>query len=118
MSAALAGCVTVRFTVDAPGISDSPVFESISVKNDIVWGTNNARTEVTLTDRATGALEVRRFSVIDATGGVVWSDTVTGGATSVSPLMRVGVRQTIYAFTSTGTLVDQQPVTISGRRIP
>lgn len=115
---ALAGCVTTELSVEAPGIADSPVFDSFAVENDVRWGDDTVRVSASLTGRATTDLGVRRLSVVADSGSEVWSGPVTGGVDAVSMFAAVGTPLTVHAFTSTAAFVDEQPMTISGRRYP
>lgn len=112
------GCVTTGFSADAPDVEGSPVFASFSVKNDVGWGDDKVEVSASLTDRATTDLKVRKLSVVSGSGSEVWSGTVTGGTTSATMFMNVGVPQTVHAFTSTDSPVDDQSVTIDGNSFP
>ena len=117
-TAALAGCATTGLSVSAPNVDDSPVFESFSVTNDVVWANDAAKVEATLTEAATTEEKVRKLTAITASGSEAWAGSVTGGQTSVTMPLPVGTDLTVHAFTSTATPVDSQPLRITGNRFP
>ena len=115
---ALAGCVTTGLSVSAPNVDDSPVFESFSVASDVVWASDAAQVSATLSETATTDEKVRELSAITSSGSEAWAGTVVGGQTSVTMHLPVETDLTVYAFTSTATPVDSQPVRIAGNRFP
>jgi hypothetical protein len=115
---ALAGCVTTELSVDAPDVDGSPVFESFSVTNGVVWAGDSARVKATLTDAATTDRKVRELSVITASGGEAWTGTVSGGQTSVTMQLPVGKRLTVHAFDASANPVDAQSLRVGGDSFP
>ncbi|MFD1514759.1 hypothetical protein [Halomarina rubra] len=115
---ALAGCVTTGLSVSAPNVGDSPVFDSFSVANGVVWADDAARVSATLTEAATTSEKVRELSAITASGSESWAGTVTGGQTSVTMHLPVGTDLTVHAFTSSADPVDAQPLRIEGDSFP
>ena len=115
---ALAGCVTTELSVSAPNVGDSPVFESFSVSNDVVWASDAVQVDATLTEAATTDEKVRELSAITSSGSKAWTDTVAGGQTSVTMHLPVSTDLTVYAFSSSADPVDAQPVRVSGNSFP
>ncbi|MFC5972505.1 twin-arginine translocation signal domain-containing protein [Halomarina salina] len=115
---ALAGCVTTRLSVSAPNVDDSPVFDSFSVANDVVWGNDAAQVKATLTDAATTDEMVRELSAISSFGSDAWTGMVSGGQTSVSMYLPVGTDLTVHAFNHSAEPVDSQPLRVGGNSFP
>jgi hypothetical protein len=114
----LAGCVTTGLSISAPDVDSSPVFESFSVSNGVVWGSDAARVSATLTDEATTTQKVRELSAITASGSDAWTGTVAGGQTSVTMHLPVGTDLTVHAFDSSAEPVDAQSLRLTGTRFP
>ena len=114
----LGGCVTTGLSVSAPNVDGSPVFESFSIANGVLWANDAARVSATLTDRATTTEKVRELTAITSSGSEAWSGTVVGGQTSVTMFLPANTDLTVHAFTSSASPVDAQPLRVSGNRLP
>jgi len=117
-TAGLAGCVTTGLAVSAPGVDDSPVFESFSAADGPVWASDAVQVSATLTDRATTTLKVRELSAITAAGSDAWTGTVAGGQTAVRMFLPVDTELTVHAFDASASPVDAQSVRVTGDGFP
>lgn len=112
-----AGCVTTGLRIESEGVESSDVFDSISLSES--WTASNATVTVNLTERAAKQGNVRKVSVVSASGSSVWAGTVDPGQTSISnALLPVGETATLVAVNGSDEYIDDISVRIVGSSIP
>lgn len=98
-------------------LGGSEVFTDVSLMES--WTANQATAKLTLTDRATTELNVRRLAVVNASGSSVWTGTVEPTQTSISNVMLpVGKPATLAAANASGEFVEGVEITVAGDRLP
>ncbi|SFR32789.1 hypothetical protein [Halogeometricum limi] len=113
----LGGCVSTGLSLRTDGLSDSDVFESVSLSES--WTANRAVGTVSLTDTATTEHSVRELAVIDSEGSSVWNSPIAPGQTSVSDArFPVGKPARLVAADNSGAFVEEVGVTVSGSSFP
>lgn len=115
-AAALGGCLTLSPGIDAAGLADSAVFESLTVREP--WGSNRVAVKVRLTPSATTDLGVRGLSVISSSGSKFDAQTVASGQTTQTLFFPPEGRSTLAATDYDGQTVETLRVTVTGRRVP
>lgn len=114
--ATTSGCVTTGMRVQGD-LGGSEVFADVSLMES--WTANQATAKLTLTDRATTELNVRRLAVVNASGSSVWTGTVEPTQTSISNVMLpVGKPATLAAANASGEFVEGVGITVAGDRLP
>lgn len=114
-TAGFGGCLTLRPTVSAD-VGGSRVFDSITVSEP--WASIRVRAKVKLTPEATTERGVSDLNVIAASGSTFWTGSVDVGQTSVSTVqLPTNQTSTIFAITSSGSVVERLEVTAGGDRV-